>query len=151
MHANHGCTNKSPIKLNAKKNKLTRWFVDKWGKSLARQKSPQSYFKVTIPKNPLINNQVVTSIRNLITILAYPEILTYSWTLVPIHNWIWSCSSLFSLEAQISNLWLTLRMDSSTWLTPVTWTMLLAAKFFTSSIMKIKKHLVTKPYSVQTQ
>ena len=120
LHANHGGTNKLPIKLNAKKNKLTRWFVDKWGKPLARQKPLPSYFKVTTPKNPLINNQVVTSIRNLTTILAYPEISTYSWTLIPIHNWIWSCSSIFSFEAQISNLWLTLWMDSSTWLTPTT-------------------------------
>ena len=32
-----------------------------------------------------------------------------------------------------------------------TWRKLLATKFFTSSTMKIKKHLVTKPYSAQTQ
>ena len=35
-------------------------------------------FKVTIPKNPLINNQVVTSTRNLTTTLAYPKIPIYS-------------------------------------------------------------------------
>ena len=32
-----------------------------------------------------------------------------------------------------------------------TWRKLLAAKFFTSSIMKIKKHLVTKPWDAKTQ
>ena len=41
---------------------------------------PPSEFKVTTltPKNPLINNQAVTSIRNLTTIQAYPKIQTYS-------------------------------------------------------------------------
>ena len=65
-------------------------------------------FKVTTFKNLLINNQVVTSIRNLTTNLAYLEIPTYSWTLSPILNWTWSCSSLLSLDTKISNLWLTL-------------------------------------------
>ena len=39
---------------------------------------PPSEFKVTTPKNPLINNQAVTSIRNLTTILVYLEIPIYS-------------------------------------------------------------------------
>ena len=86
---------------------MTRWFVDKWGKPLIRQKLPPSDFKVTTPKNPLINNQAVISIRNLTTTLAYPEILTYNWTFTPILNWTWSYSSLLSFIAQISNLWLT--------------------------------------------
>ena len=64
-------------------------------------------FKVTTPKNPLINNQAVTSIRNLTTTLAYPKIPTYSWTFTSIPNWNWSCSRLLRF-AQISNLWLIL-------------------------------------------
>ena len=119
------------------------------GKTSRRAKTLPGDFKVTTPKNPLINNQVVTSIKNLTTTLVYPKIPTYSWTFVSIPNWTWSCSSLLSLDAQISNLWLTLHTDASTWLTPVTW-MLLATKFFTSLTMKIRKHLVTKPYGKQT-
>ena len=123
MHANHGSTNKSSKMLNAAENKLTRWFVDKWWKS-HKAKTPPSDFKVTTSKNPLINNQAVTSIMNLTNypaIQAYPKISTYSWTFAPIPNWTWSCSSHFSLDAQTSNLWLTLCTDPSTWLIPVTW------------------------------
>ena len=55
-----------PNKLNAAGNKLTQWFVDKWRKPLVRQKFHQMInFKVTTSKNSLINNQVVTNIRNL--------------------------------------------------------------------------------------
>ena len=75
-------------------------------------KAKTSHFKVSTPKNPLINNQAVTSIRNLTTTLAYSEILTYSWTFAPILNWTWSCSSLLSFVAQIFNLWLTLSHGS---------------------------------------
>ena len=39
---------------------------------------PPSEFKVTTPKNPLINNQAVISIKNLITTLAYSKIPIYS-------------------------------------------------------------------------
>ena len=119
------------------------------GKTSCKTKTPLSDFKVTTPKNPLINNKAVTSIRNFITILSYPKIPTYNWTFAWIPNWTWSCSSLLSFDAQISNLWLTLCTDPSTWLTPATWMMLLVAKLFTSSTMKIRKHLVTKPYDVQ--
>ena len=77
------------------------------GKTFCKTKIPLGEFKVTTPKNPLINNQAITSIRNLTTTLAYPNIPTYNWTFVPILNWTWSCSSLFSFDTQISNLWLT--------------------------------------------
>ena len=120
-------------------------------KTTCKAKTPPSNFKVIIPKNSLISNQVVTNIKNLTTTIAYPKIPTYSWTFTSISNWTWSCSSLFSLDAQISNLWLTLCTNLNTWLTPATWMMLLTAKFFTSSTMKIRKHLVTKSYGVQTQ
>ena len=48
------------------------------GKTFHKAKTPLGDFKVTTLKNPLINNQMVTSIRNLATILAYPKIPTYS-------------------------------------------------------------------------
>ena len=77
------------------------------GKASRKAKTPPGEFKVTISKNPLINNQAVTSIRNLTTPLAYPKIPIYNWTFTPILNWTWSCSNLFAFVAQISNLWLT--------------------------------------------
>ena len=48
------------------------------GKISRKKKTPRGDFKVSIPKNPLINYQVVTSIRNLTTTLAYLEIPTYN-------------------------------------------------------------------------
>jgi len=79
------------------------------GKTSRKAKTPLGEFKVTTHKNPLINNpvihnQAVTSIRNLTTTLAYSKISTYSWTFAPIPNWTWSCNSLLSFVAQISNL-----------------------------------------------
>ena len=121
MHVNREGTNKSPNKLNTTEIKLTWWFIDKWRKTSYKTKIPRGEFKVTTPKNPLINNQAVTSIRNFTTILAYPKIPTYSWTFASIPNWTWSCCSLLSFVAQISNLWLTLLYRSqyvtisSTW------------------------------------
>ena len=90
-------------------------------KTTCKAKTPPGDFKVIIPKNSLISNQVVTNIKNLTTTIAYPKIPTYSWTFTSISNWTWSCSSLFSLDAQISNLWLTLCTNPSTWLSPATW------------------------------
>ena len=69
---------KSPNKLNAVEIKLTRWFVDKGEKTSCKAKTPPGDFKVTFFKNLLINNQAVTSIKNLTTTLAYPNIPTYS-------------------------------------------------------------------------
>ena len=98
------------------------------GKTFCKEKTSPGEFRVTTPKNPLINSQAVTSIRNLTTILAYPKILTYSWTFALIPNWTWSYSSLFSFDAQISNLWLTFYTDPSTWLTPATWMIVVGCK-----------------------
>ena len=129
-------------------NLVICWWM---GKTSHKAKTPSGEFKFTTPKNLLINNQSVTSIRNLITTLTYSKILTYIWTFTLISSWTLSCNSLLSLDTQISNLWLILCTDSNTWLTPATWMILLAVKFFTSSTMKIRKYLITKPYSVQTQ
>ena len=96
-------------------------------KIFCKAKILPSEFKVTTPKNLLINNQVVISM-NLTTILAYPKILTYSWTFTPILNWTWSCSSIFSFEAQTSNMWLTFCTNPSTWLILVTWIIFVGCK-----------------------
>ena len=88
------------------------------GKTSQKAKTPLDEFKAATPKSPLMNNQAVTSMRNLTTTLAYPKILTYSWTFAPIPNWTWSCSSFLFFDAQISNLWLILCTNTNTWLTP---------------------------------
>ena len=69
------------------------------GKTFHKAKTPPGEFKVTTPKNPQINNQVITSTKNLTITLAYPKIPTYSWTFTPIPNWAWSYSSLLSFDA----------------------------------------------------
>ena len=92
-------------------NKLHRDLL-KIRKTTCKAKTPPGDFKVITLKNPLINNQEITSIRKLTTTIAYTEILTYSWTLTPIPNWTWSCSIILSLDAQISNLWLTFLHES---------------------------------------
>ena len=48
------------------------------GKTSRKAKIPTGEFKVTTLKNLLINNQAVTSMRNLTTTLAYPKIPSYS-------------------------------------------------------------------------
>ena len=77
------------------------------GKISLEAKTLSGEFKVTTPNNPLINNQAVTSVGNLTTTLAYPNISTFNWTFALIPNWTWSCGKLLSFVAQISNLWLT--------------------------------------------
>jgi len=67
------------------------------GKTFYKAKTSPGQFKVTIPKNPLINNQAVTSMRNLITTLAYPKISTYSWSFTPIPHWTW-CLLTFNAQ-----------------------------------------------------
>ena len=59
-----GSTNKSPTKLNAVKIKFDMVICLRMGKT-TKIKTPPSDFKVTTPKNPLINNQEITSKRNL--------------------------------------------------------------------------------------
>ena len=55
-----GSIKKSPIKLSAVENKLTRWFVYKSGKQ-TRQKPPSSDFKVTTPEIPQLSQHAITS------------------------------------------------------------------------------------------
>ena len=76
-------------------------------KTFRKAKILPGEFKVTTPKNPLINNQAVTNMRNLTTTMAYLKIPTYNWIFALIPNWTWYCNSLLSFVAQISNLWQT--------------------------------------------
>ena len=103
-----GSTNKWPIKLRVTENKLTRWFVYKWGKPI-RQKPPPDDFKVTIPENPLLSKQVVTS-------KPLPQYLipTYSWTLTPIPNWTCLVVTISPFDARLPSTWLTNCADPNT-------------------------------------
>ena len=98
------------------------------GKTSYEAKTPLDEFEITISKNSQINNQTVTSIRNLTTTLTYPKIPTYNWIFSLIPNWTWFCSSLISFVAQISNLWLIPLYGPSTWLTPATWMIVIGCK-----------------------
>ena len=79
-------------------------------------------------------------------------ILTYSWTLTPIPNWICSIVKISHFQCTASSTWLTNQYtDPSTWLT-INLRRMLATKFFSSSIRwRSRSSLVTKPNSVQTQ
>ena len=102
---NHWKTNMQQ-KIN---NMVICWWM---GKTSCKAKTPSSEFKITTPRNPLINNQAITKYLGLSqNTLDYPKIPTYDWTFAPILNWTWSCSSLLLFDAQTSNLWLTLCTD----------------------------------------
>ena len=60
----HGSTNKSPTKLNAVEIKFGTVICLQMGKT-TKAKIPLGDFKVITLKNPLINNQAITSKRNL--------------------------------------------------------------------------------------
>ena len=57
-----GSTNKSPIKLNAAKIKVTLVICFRMGK-IYMAKTPPSDFKITILENPLLSKQVIISKR----------------------------------------------------------------------------------------
>ena len=59
-----GSTNKSPTKLNAMEIKFDTVICLRMGKIIKAKTSPGN-FKITTLKNPLINNQAITSKRNL--------------------------------------------------------------------------------------
>ena len=59
-----GSTNKSPTKLNVVDIKFDTVICLRMGKT-TEAKTPPDDFKVTTSKNPLINNQAITSKMNL--------------------------------------------------------------------------------------
>ena len=137
--------NKSPIKLSAAENELTRWFVYEWGKH-TWQKPPPGDFKVTTPENSLLSRQAI-KVKE-----SQYFISTYSWTLTPIPNWTCSIVTISHFQCTAPSTWLTNRcVDPSTLLNHqleknvgckvlqfITW-------------WRLRSSLVTKPYGVQTQ
>ena len=87
-----GRTNKSPIKLSAVENKLTQWFVYKWGKP-TRQKPHRVILRSPLPKFHYYHNKwlQVKESQYLIP--------TYSWTLIPIPNWTCSVVTISPFDA----------------------------------------------------
>ena len=87
-----GRTNKSPIKLSAVENKLTQWFVYKWGKP-TRQKPHRVILRSPLPKFHYYHNKwlQVKESQYLIP--------TYSWTLIPIPNWTCSIVTISPFDA----------------------------------------------------
>ena len=77
------------------------WLMEKTIKA----KTPQSDFQVTILKNPLFKNQVITSIRNLITTKYIPKYQPTVKYLLKSPIGLDFVEDFFN--AQISNLWLT--------------------------------------------
>ena len=89
-----GSTNKSPIKLSATENKLTRWFVFKWGKP-TRQKPHWVILRSPLPKFHYYHNK-----RLQIKESQY-LIPTYSWTLTPISNWTCSVVTISPFDTRL--------------------------------------------------
>ena len=92
-----GSTDKLPTKLNIAEIKFNT-VIYLWIKKITKVKTPQGDFKVTTLKNPLINNQAITSKKESYQLpLAYPKLPTYSWIFTLISNWTWSCSGTLSV------------------------------------------------------
>ena len=87
-----GRTNKSPIKLSAAENKLTRWFVYKWGKPTL-QKPHWVILRSPLPKFHYYHN------KRLQVKESQYLIPTYSWTLIPIPNWTCSVVTISPFDA----------------------------------------------------
>ena len=87
-----GNTNKSPIKLNAAKNKLIRGFVYEWGEP-TRQKPHRVIFRSLLPRIHYYQNKQlqVKEFQYLIP--------TYGWTFTSISNWTCSVVTISSCNA----------------------------------------------------
>ena len=128
-----------------RKIKLTWWFVYEWGKPPG-QKCHRVILRSLLPRIHYYHNK-----RLQVNEFKY-LILTYSWTLTPIHNWTCSVVTIFPFQCMAPSTWLTNQfMNPSTWLT-TNWSRMLATKFFSlSTWWRSQSFLVTKPYGVQTQ
>ena len=89
-----GSTNKSPIKLSAVKNKLTRWFVYEWRKT-TRQKPHR-----VILRSPLLKFHYYHNKRLQVKESQY-LIPTYSWTLTLIPNWTCSIVTISPFDVRL--------------------------------------------------
>ena len=118
---------------------MTRWFFYEWEKP--NGKNPTGWFS----SHHSLNSTIITT-------SGYKQgipgtLPTYSWTLIPIPNWI--CSVVID---PLSDAWL-----PCTWLTNYATSItnlkrLFTAKFFSSSTRwRSRRCLVTKPYGANTQ
>ena len=64
-------------------------------------KTPSGDFRVTIPKTPLLSQQVITS-KGISSTLQ-----TYSWTLTPIPNWTYFAMTIPLSDARLLSTWQT--------------------------------------------
>ena len=101
--------NKSPIKLNVAKNKLTQWFVYEWGKPTRRK------LHRVILRSPLSRIHYYQNKWLQVKEFQY-LILTYSWTLTPIPNWTYFVVTVSHFQCTTPNTWQTNYTDPSTWL-----------------------------------
>ena len=78
LYVNHGGTKKSPNKLSAME--IKNWYNDLLtnGENLSQDKNSTGWISYHHSQKSTNQEQTVTSIRNLITTLAYPKIPTYS-------------------------------------------------------------------------
>ena len=104
----HGSTNKSPNKLSVTKNKLTRWYVYKWGNQ--HGKNPhQVILRPPLPKFHYYHNKRLQVKEKFHYYhnkwLQVKEsqyfIPTYSWTLTPIPNWTYSVVTISPFDARL--------------------------------------------------
>ena len=102
-----GSTNKSPIKLSAAENKLTRWFVYDWGKPI-RQKLYWVILRSPLPRIHYYHN------KRLQVKESQYLISTYSSTLTPISNWTCSIVTISLFQYTAPSMWLTNCADPST-------------------------------------
>ena len=115
-------------------NKLTWWFVYEWEKSI-RQKPHRVILRSPLPRIYYYQNKQL-QVKESQYLLP-----TYSWTLTPIPNWTCSIMTISPLQCTAPSTWLANQCtNSSMWLT-TNLRRMLAAKFFSSSHMKITKLL----------
>ena len=132
-------TKKSPINLNAAENKLTQWFVYKWGKP-TRQKPYWVILRSPFPRIHYYQN------KRLQVKESQYLIPTYSWTLTPIASWTCSIVTISPFQGTTLSTWLTNRCaDPSTWLNHQLEKDVAAEFFSLSRRWRSRNSLVKKP------
>ena len=86
---------------------MTRWFVYEWGKS-TRQKPLRVILRSPLPRIHYYHN------KRLQVKESQYLIPTYSWTLIPISNWICSVMTISHFQCMAPSMWLTNCANPST-------------------------------------
>ena len=139
-----GSTNKSPIKLSAVENKLTRWFVYESGKQ-TRQKPYRVILRSPLPKFHYYHHK-----RLQVKEFQY-FIPTNSWTLNPNAQLDLLICDNFSFWCTAPTTWLTNCADPNTRLQSPTRKGCWLQSFSVHPRWSSRRCLVTKPYGAQTQ